>query len=253
MVENKIEYCEGYIAFIDILGFSNYVLNKDNSNNTFELFEFIKKFQYLYNTSPSLNFNIAFFSDSLVMSTTTGNLIRFAYVIALLESHLKQKLQLIVRGAIVKGEYYHNGDIAFGPAIINAYRLEKSANFGRVIVEDTVAINFLSSTANSIICCKDIDGKYYINTHVPFIFDIVEGTVLTFENLCINLIRNKEEIIRIIRHYKETEYVDKYIWNITPHNECCEFAKKYLQERGIESLEEKLKIIDSYKITLQEI
>ena len=44
-----MEYKEGYVAFIDILGFSTYVSNEENANGTYDLFEFVRKFCYLFN------------------------------------------------------------------------------------------------------------------------------------------------------------------------------------------------------------
>ncbi len=64
-----MQYTEGYVAFIDILGFSNYVNNADNGNQTLYLFEFVEQFCYLFNTSPSLKINVSFFSDSIILSS----------------------------------------------------------------------------------------------------------------------------------------------------------------------------------------
>ena len=46
-----MEYSEGYLAFIDILGFSKYVSTDENGPKTYDLFEFVKKFCYLFSTS----------------------------------------------------------------------------------------------------------------------------------------------------------------------------------------------------------
>ena len=39
-----MNYKEGYVAFIDILGFSAYVSDEENANGTYDLFEFARKF-----------------------------------------------------------------------------------------------------------------------------------------------------------------------------------------------------------------
>ena len=64
-----MEYTNGYVAFIDILGFSNLVSNEQSADKVKDLFEFVKKIQYLFNSSPELNANVAFFSDSIILST----------------------------------------------------------------------------------------------------------------------------------------------------------------------------------------
>ncbi len=64
-----MEYTNGYVAFIDILGFSNLVSNEQNADKVKDLFEFVEKFQYLFNSTSKLNTNVAFFSDSIILST----------------------------------------------------------------------------------------------------------------------------------------------------------------------------------------
>ena len=36
-----MKYTEGYVAFIDILGFSKFIEIEENGENTFDLFEFV--------------------------------------------------------------------------------------------------------------------------------------------------------------------------------------------------------------------
>ena len=49
-----MEYTNGYVAFIDILGFSNLVSNEQNADKVKDLFEFVEKFQYLFNSTSKL-------------------------------------------------------------------------------------------------------------------------------------------------------------------------------------------------------
>ena len=57
-----MKYTEGYVAFIDILGFSKFIEIEENGENTFDLFGFVKRFCRLFNSSNKLNVNVAFFS-----------------------------------------------------------------------------------------------------------------------------------------------------------------------------------------------
>ena len=63
-----MKYKDGYVAFIDILGFSAYVSDENNANGTNDLFDFVRKFSYLFNTSPDLKIDVSFFSDSIVLT-----------------------------------------------------------------------------------------------------------------------------------------------------------------------------------------
>lgn len=64
-----MEYSQGYVAFIDILGFSKYVSEERNGEKTEELFQFVEKFCYFYNNTPNLHTEVAFFSDSIVITS----------------------------------------------------------------------------------------------------------------------------------------------------------------------------------------
>ena len=100
-----MQYTEGYLAFLDILGFSKFVENEKNGQATADLFEFVNKFGYLFNTSPNLHVQISFFSDTIII--TTNELDRLVLPIYIAELYLKDKLGLLFRGAIVYGKYYH--------------------------------------------------------------------------------------------------------------------------------------------------
>jgi hypothetical protein len=81
----------------------------------------------------------------------------------------------LYRGAIVCGKVYHTERKIFGPALINAYEMEKSkAIFPRIIIDESILgiekcnypgfHNPDSEYSNLMeLILKDFDGKYFIN------------------------------------------------------------------------------------------
>ena len=163
-----MQYTEGYLAFLDILGFSQFVSKEENGEKTAELFKFVRNFCYLFNSAGNLKCNVAFFSDSIVI--TSENLEEMLLAITLAEMHLKKSMGLLYRGGICYGKYYHNNGVTFGPAVVEAYRLEKKANYSRIIFSE--GIN-LQGWENSLLLFKDVDGYYCVN---PYLLAVNEAT-----------------------------------------------------------------------------
>ncbi len=79
---------------------------------------------------------------------------------------------ILTRGAIVHREAYHRGRILFGPAIIEAYQLErKAANYPRILVTESVRSAIWSYHAGSHwqknLLKSDSDGRWFVNLLVP--------------------------------------------------------------------------------------
>ena len=83
-----MEYTQGYVCFIDVLGFSSYVKEDTNIEKTYGLFDFIKKFCYLFNDTKNLETQVSFYSDSIVI--TTSKLDWLIPTIYIAESYLKK-------------------------------------------------------------------------------------------------------------------------------------------------------------------
>jgi len=134
-----------YVAFLDILGFRNFVMKEDA--------ECVRK--YLSNlvavskalNIKSLNYDIRIFSDSIIISVPveqSGSYIAdrmfLSYINSLLLANIVDERlgKLALRGAVTKGEFFtdNNKDIIFGKALIAAYELEKDkAKDPRVIID----------------------------------------------------------------------------------------------------------------------
>ncbi len=234
-----MKYIEGYVAFIDILGFSQFVSEENNGDKTEKLFSFVDKFCYLFNTSPNLKVKVSFFSDSIVLSSENfANLIAPIYIA---ESFLKSELGLLFRGGITKGKYYNTNGVTFGPAVVKAYNLEESAKYSRVIIDDIV----VNEQEDCFEIFKDIDGKYCLNLSS---FIVVKSNKYgngevkyPSGNPATNILRNFEEeresILCAIKKHIGTDVSEKYLWRIRPFNYTCEaVAASPIQVKPLDTL-----------------
>lgn len=217
-----MEYSNGYVAFIDILGFSNLVSNEKSADQIKDLFGFIEKFQYFFNSSPTLNTDVAFFSDSIILSTdnkTRDNLEMLFCAIWIAESYLHKHTNLFFRGGITKGLYYHKDSIAFGPAVVNSYRLENQAVYSRILIEDKIVSN-MEEVPFSIM--KDTDGKYCFNPYsIGLLRNTPDGTNPTKEQFMKSIRQERELLLQAIKANLYTNVSEKYLWRIIPFNNVC--------------------------------
>ena len=220
-----MEYAEGYVAFIDILGFSSYVSEEQNAENVSRLFSFVDKFCYLYNTSPSLGVHVSFFSDSIVLSADEFAQLLLPIVIA--EGYLKSELKLLFRGGITKGKYYHSSGVTFGPAVVSAYHLENQANYSRILIDDRIIEKDINEPQTVF---RDTDGRWCMNIAAFIVF---EGTSFGQDGahypdgnpgdiILNNFRKSRIAIIEAINAHLATPVVEKYIWRIKPFNYTCE-------------------------------
>ena len=187
------------------------------------LFQFIDKFCFLYNTSSELSQNVAFFSDSIVIAS--DDLVKLSISIQIAESYLKSTLGLVFRGGITYGKYYYEKNVLFGPAVVSSYQLEKRANYSRILIDQSVEI----PKDSSLLFFRDMDGWIVLN---PFGMVLQSGCsyggpqgVQYPENptkqLSESFEDNRRWIIGRIKQYKNTPIVEKYIWRIRPYNYTC--------------------------------
>ena len=218
-----MEYTMGYVAFIDVLGFSAFVSKEENGAKTAELFSFVKNLCYLFNSSAKLNVEISFFSDSIVISAK--ELESLVMPILLAESYLQDKLGLLFRGGIAYGKYYHKDGVTFGPAVIEAYKLENAAIYSRILIHKEIEI----PEDINVHYFKDIDGYVCINPMAAILNEIEvygpdgiqypEGDIV--EAIKNKVVVHREKILAGIQRYIGSSVVEKYLWRIRTFNYTC--------------------------------
>jgi hypothetical protein len=172
---NRRFYEERYCAFVDILGFSNYVhhaftaappkLRAERIENIASLNGQIgKELIKISNEFPKISFS--HFSDSIFLSVPTrvqDAIGQLFYRIQRISTALLIR-GFLTRGGIVRGlVHYRDGDV-FGPGLIEAYRLESLvARHPRIVVGRSVREALQESDDGWRKLIEASDGPFYLN------------------------------------------------------------------------------------------
>jgi hypothetical protein len=139
-------YQKRYCCFVDILGFRQLIEELRDGRSQFEdLRSLLRKVHSPLYKSPviwgQIDLRVQSISDAVAISATC-NEHGFAQVFHSIQ-HLTLDLLkkgFFIRGAIAKGMLYHDGEMVFGEALVEAYRLESEvARFPRIMLAPEVA------------------------------------------------------------------------------------------------------------------
>jgi len=122
------EYRDRYVAFLDILGFSDLTVKADQHPNWRSyLINCISALKNALPTRADANqFRFVQFSDSIVISAlrSPGGLSNVIYAATTLVRKMLD-LNILLRGGIAAGNFHHDDNMMFGPALVRAYEFEK--------------------------------------------------------------------------------------------------------------------------------
>jgi hypothetical protein len=137
-------YQDCTIAYIDILGFRELV-RSDQVDTILRAMRIIRRRLRKIDEVPNSPLRHTMFSDTIVLSAelTDEGIETLIHNVAFLTSELFTK-GVFCRGAITSGQLYHRGATIFGPALIDAWELERQlAIFPRILVSSRLATRFL--------------------------------------------------------------------------------------------------------------
>ncbi len=139
------KYEDRYVAFVDILGFASIVEASQNAPEHVErLYRALSQLStraqeghYRDHAIEATNF-----SDTVVLSApvTAGGLLYIFDAVSGFTADLLS-MNMLLRGAVVRGELLHSESAIFGPALINAYRLENTVSFHPRMMIDIAVVN----------------------------------------------------------------------------------------------------------------
>jgi hypothetical protein len=169
-------YTERYVAFLDILGFSRIVVDSSRPATRFDADSLMAILKGIgtrddeYDKIFGVDFRFQTFSDSIVMSETASKE-GFEQITDEIEALARKLLSkgLLLRGGLAKGALYHKGTVMFGPAFLDAYRLESTvAKYPRVVLSrDVFADHKKYDRLFSRVVLAD-DGPPYVNVLQSF-------------------------------------------------------------------------------------
>ena len=173
------EYEECYIAFLDILGFKALVKEKNCSY----ISEIMEKVNWgkvpIWAAGKNVekgrvDIHVKIISDSICLyvdSSSEQNLQRLLFCCQSFQQDLLDcETPIFVRGGIAKGNIYADGDVIFGPGLIEAYQMEEfNAKYPRVIITNSLLLTFRDPSSKNFIrnlediAFRDFDGFYTLN------------------------------------------------------------------------------------------
>ena len=172
------EYKECYIAFLDLLGFKDLIGNEETSCEYIaKLFDRIEEESIITTKEnrPLTDFNKLkkkIMSDSICLYVESSVNNSLAGLVAAC-NHLQVRMlcrekPILIRGAIIKGKIYAEGDITFGPGVSEAYLLEeKTAKYPRIILTKSLIDEWET---------HDSHGKEVVETYTYRDFDAFYAT-----------------------------------------------------------------------------
>jgi hypothetical protein len=133
-------YEERYLAFVDVLGFSNLVERSRNDVAVvLQLDSALSDISARARAARSdeLRLEATSFSDTVVISAPVGEaeLLHMLQIVDEFGFGLLRR-NMLFRGAVVRGQILHRPDLIFGPALIDAYKLESETSFHPRIMFD---------------------------------------------------------------------------------------------------------------------
>lgn len=190
-----------YIAYVDILGFSDLVRSKNWREKIERVFEIVRI--SIQRTSTAATTNIVpkdplrslFSSDSIVLWQKPDDDSKWEEKVKALRFllHAVEKIQFLcaieniwMRGGISYGEVLYdskNSNVA-GPGYIEAYKLEQVAEFPRVLVDSKIIQDALPNANERKRYLRDINQTYgYSEYSGKFLFDFgsINPTGSTFK------------------------------------------------------------------------
>lgn len=191
---SNAKFQQRFIAYVDILGFTNIVNRMSEEKHLFitirDLLKSLdrqsqrfreyrrqlknKRKRIVQSGSAPLLPNITdlqmtAFSDCYVISEIAPAWHVLAAVQTLGSSLLKKCI--MTRGAVVCGDAYHKGRALFGPGIIEAYKLESEvAKYPRILVTDPVrqaVWGYHNGLFKGRLLKRDVDGCWVVNVLTP--------------------------------------------------------------------------------------
>ena len=232
-----MDYIDSYVAFLDVLGFKQMVMGRENDKID-KYFEIVnKRIEEFKNIDNKRMIGNIVISDSVILTVKKKSKAednrKLLRQLCIAVSKIQKSLaidDIWLRGAITTGDTYFNQvkNQIVGPAYINAYDLEENvAKYPRVILENKIFLdlnfdtssefinNINMSSANEIrdIALYDWRKNVFASKHT------IDQDVIFFIDYLESLMRNPEEFNAVYKNIKKNMYLDtrvsvKYRWVI---------------------------------------
>lgn len=216
----QTSYTDSYVAFLDIMGMKELVQRPYEEIRT--IFNAAESGRTLYgrievpggrNFISDDHLRMTIMSDAIVLSIDAGIDYAFAKLVGF-SSYLINRLltaleiPVFLRGGIVRGEIYHDGNTVFGPALVAAYRLESEVAISmRCIIssdlEQDAMVRTCQETSGSALTRDPEDGMWFIAFVRSEVRDRLQSAVRRVLNSAANA--DLKEKYQWLRRYLERD------------------------------------------------
>lgn len=231
--ERNPKCIKSYITYMDILGYSNMILQYKGESllNTFNAIKDSKKVLKLSDMGVETKVKVKMFSDNVIAATPVPHVVEENMACKFLHMYQAARCQYILcyngflaRGGFVIDDLYIDDDIVFGKGILNVHHLEdKVAIYPRIILDENTYSELCQTDSwvpvNKYIC-RDVDGILYIDfLNILYIYEVVltcyyDDYYEKLRELFWNQIFPLQDVIlKNIVGYKDNEKIlKKYEW-----------------------------------------
>lgn len=208
-------------AFIDVLGGAKLFKGQDRTRaeSFFDLLrEFERRFNRWTSSFPKKRqsaYLVKTFSDNIFVAFPLGSGSKASdeEIVGLFLNELVQQIQQMVRfgnfpvrGGVSVGSLMFTDQFVFGPALVEAVELEKSASFPRVLLSKAVLRYIKSNNPRSHLILRDADGLPFLDYLGGYADDIEWHQAYVQEGLA--------------KYANDIRVRQKYEWLASYHNYC---------------------------------
>lgn len=238
----NLAYGQHFVAFFDILGFSEIVsrdVGDDEARATIEkldavLLELRRRFGMRWSWETG-EFTVKMFSDCICVSVAAdpANVDAFFHEIAYLQSWMCLQAGVPLRGAVTVGRHFVSDQMIFSEALVEAYKLERDpATPPCIVVADRLHSLIISNFNNSEM--ERVNAAHFQNSYV--MKDEKSGRLfLDYLNFMpasdddgLRLREHRNWIVGNLAAYQQSLKVTlKYEWLRDYHNSWCNTFEKH--------------------------
>jgi hypothetical protein len=235
VVKNEIK--EYFILYFDILGY------KDVFDDDSDIYQFLRTLNEVVKETKTnlesanhvLSYKIKMFSDNFIIGFECNNniddkqyLIHICLIAGNIQLLLLKNHNILIRGGLTKGQLHFNDDFVFGKGLIDAFKLENTAEYPRILIDEQVSKYYFETEKQIPYGYKiDEDGNYFVD----YLFDISlnelyddssENEIKEINNALIKIMKNKssypKNYTRSSAVLSREKIIRKYLWVLGYHN-----------------------------------
>ena len=185
-----------YVAFVDMLGFSRLVRAAvGDADLQAKIVEVIERLKNTATNNPHIGLILTYFSDCVVLSSdrTPAGLFEMLHSIKAIAENLLVE-DVLIRGGLTLGDIHHDGQFMFGPAMLEAYDMERcEANNPTVLVSDGV-VGDIRAAGLEVFLVSDEDDPERRYLHYLLDFSLYDPTPR-------NGLMVRDGPAKLVRHY----------------------------------------------------